>query len=93
MNRERRMGIRKARNAARNESERRIYSLDGRRCINAKLPIHTKSPGFGVKRGEYISPGINLFELCLHRNNCDAARRFGAASGWTVSTMRIYMYM
>lgn len=30
-----------------------------------KLPIHTKSPGFGVKRGEYISPGINLFELCI----------------------------
>lgn len=33
--------------------------------------------GLGVKRGEYISPEINLFELCLQRNNCDAARRFG----------------
>ena len=47
------------------KAKRWIYSLDGRRCINAKLPIHTKSPGFGVKRGEYISPGINLFELCI----------------------------
>jgi len=37
--------------------------------INAKLAIHTKSAWVQVKRGEYISPGINLFELGLHWNN------------------------
>jgi len=44
---------------------------DGRASggINAKLAIHTKSAWVQVKRGEYISPGINLFELGLHWNN------------------------
>lgn len=46
-------------------------SGDGRASggINAKLAIHTKSAWVQVKRGEYISPGINLFELGLHWNN------------------------
>lgn len=33
------------------------------------MAIHTKSAWVQVKRGEYISPGINLFELGLHWNN------------------------
>lgn len=38
--------------------------------LNAKLAIHTKSPGFQVKRGEYITAsGINPFELALQWNN------------------------
>lgn len=39
---------RKARTKSRGEF---IHWMEAGICINAKLPIHTKSPGFGGKKG------------------------------------------